>query len=410
MRQDLLEKARSRLAAIMDYYKNEDNGPLTRDPASLMGGNSGVVLLKGLLYLATGENEYLTSLETDLDDIVEYISQTEILPTFCSGLAGIGWLFVYLHEKNILDFEINSFLEDLDSLLEEKIHAMIAEKNFDILHGAVGIALYFLKRTNFPIIENVIRALQECADTNGAETKWSRIDKDARPVYDLGLAHGNAGMLYFLGKCYEKKIQQDICRRMLHTGLNFYISNIQDTHKYGSFFASIKPAENYSGVLNNQTSRLAWCYGDLGILHTLYLTTRTIGAAELEAKFVAMLEKTVRRQKLSQTGVTDGGFCHGSSGLGYMYMSLYKKTEKPVFKIAAEFWLEQTLDFGVQDNGAAGYRFYKGENVWDNMTNMLTGTCGVGLFLANFLYEDLIIMVAWKSRSAIILKGGKLRT
>jgi len=87
--------------------------------------------------------EWLTHLHNILE---EKLSNESFLFKFCDGLAGIGWLYEYLSQRKIIDYDIIFFLEDCDICLEKALEKFILGARYDFLHGGVGVALYFAKR------------------------------------------------------------------------------------------------------------------------------------------------------------------------------------------------------------------------------------------------------------------------
>lgn len=42
----------------------------------------------------------------------EKLANDDFLSTHCSGLAGIGWLYEYLNQRKLIDYDTNVLLED----------------------------------------------------------------------------------------------------------------------------------------------------------------------------------------------------------------------------------------------------------------------------------------------------------
>lgn len=357
-----------------------------------MGGRSGTILLQSLFLQVTSNNKFKTEIESNIEFLVNKLeSSYEVLTTFCTGLAGIGWLFTYLNEKGIIDIALDEYLEELDETIEEKLKEMLSEQDFDILHGANGLGLYLLKRKRTDLVERIILALDAAAANIGNETVWQRFDRHKLQeyIYDFGLAHGNASILYFLAKCYKAGVLPDTCKRLIRGGLHFFTNNIQDFEKVGSFYPGSKLVKEYKTNTQPYFCRLAWCYGDLGILHSLLQVSKWINDNAMELKIIDMLETVATRRADKQTHVRDAGFCHGASGVGYLFLNLYNTTGNKIFQDTAEFWVERTLQLAYHKTGVHGYLFHMGEHGWERMSDMLTGLAGVGAFYVQYLYKEL---------------------
>jgi hypothetical protein len=78
----------------------------------------------------------------------------------------------------------------------------------------------------------------------------------------------------------------------------------------------------------------------------------------------------------------DAGSCHGSSGVGYIFLNLYNKTNIESFKKASEHWMEETLKMGkLDDRQSHGFLFPKGDTLIADIS-MISGLSGVFAFLS----------------------------
>jgi lantibiotic modifying enzyme len=318
-------------------------------------------------------------------------SADHLSPGFCDGLAGWGWLMVYLKEQNLLpDFD-DTLLEDVDEVLSASLTSMLQENNYDLFYGAIGLGLYFLKRRQFGMVKKILYGLADSAVTDEQEIKWVQhspvLSKDAR--YDLGLPHGITGILYFINKCYRENVLPGLCEALLIKGTRFFLNNIQPEEKIQSFFPYWIKTDQYGDKENTaQRARLAWCYGDLNILYTLLQLSRSIKDPVLENAVIKMLLKTCERKKQEETDIAEAGFCHGAGGVSYLYLKLFKQTNIPLFRETADFWYHYTYGLGNQ-NGPAGYLFCLDEKYWGPASGILEGLGGVALSFLAYLHSDL---------------------
>lgn len=65
--------------------------------------------------------------------------------TFCSGFSGILYLFDFLRENDFIDMDVVEAQTLLDNYLVSCMRKDIQQRNYDFMHGAVGVGLYFLK-------------------------------------------------------------------------------------------------------------------------------------------------------------------------------------------------------------------------------------------------------------------------
>lgn len=371
---------------LLTDYKQEKDYLLF----GLMGGRAGITLAQSILYLNTRNNDFLIEIEGNCDSIIQDLNDSnEISVGYANGIAGIGWLFLTLKEWNIIEYEIDDIVDELDVVLEKSLTDFLHESKYDILHEALGLGVYFLKRGKYEPTVEIIQKLEESGIREGSEIKWSRFDKyiSKLDVYDFGLAHGMSGILYFLGKCYFKDIERERCKALIDGIISFYFNNIQDPLVIGSYFPDAIPVHRYQLKNNNGSkSRVGWCYGDLGITHTIFLISKWTGDIELYNQALIMLKEIAKRRGFDATLLSEAGLCHGSSGNGTIFLSLFRKTNYPEFLDAAEYYLNITLEYGSK-YGSTIDSFTDSVNRVGSLQTicLLTGITGPALFFSTYL-------------------------
>lgn len=372
---------RQQLADLENYYlHNYKEQPI--ESFGLMSGFSGIILLQSMFLELTRNEKFKKEVERNIKVLIKNIEKGAIgSTTFCTGLAGIGWLFEYLNQRKIVNTDMDAFAEDLDIILEKEADRMIKESDYDIMHGYLGLGMYFLKRKKNRIIEKMIRTLKSSSENIREEIAWKRLDGHMfhKYIYDFGLAHGNASILYFLTKCLNFGILPDVCRSMQKGSINFFIENIQNVDSTVSFFPSVKSADTYKVITEASSSRLAWCYGDLGILHSLLLSSDS----DLIKTIIPLLEQSTHRKEVQKTLIEDPFFCHGSAGVAYLYLNIYKITKKEIFLGAAEYWTSETIRLLSAEENNQKVKTNKGMR-----DNLLTGKGGLALLFLSCHYKN----------------------
>lgn len=137
-------------------------------------------------------------------------------------------------------------------------------------------------------------------------------------------------------------------------------------------------------------SRLAWCYGDLGIATSLLLAARLAEEQDWEEAALDVARATAARG-FAASGVVDAGLCHGAAGVAHLYNRLYQASRDPVLEDAAVRWVEQTLAMRRPGEGVAGFLAWlpgpkaaadgSADLRWTPDPGFLTGAAGVGLAL-----------------------------
>lgn len=376
-----------KLLEILEYFKKrykKDNYFNYSDSVSLMSGISGTILLQTLLYDTFKEKELKREIENNIDHVITLLEeQNNVLFSFCGGLAGVGWLFLYLNKKQVIDIEIDNFLQEIDDTLKVVLEEWLNSKLLDYLHGALGIGIYFLKRNKFTEVKKIIASLYNFAYKEKNELKWAFSLFSEELFFDCGMAHGNCSILAFLLKCYKRKILPNTCYEMIESLMNFYVNNIQDFDKIGSYFPYKISTQDYlSNKKNEVLSRIAWCYGDLSILYTLYLSSFVTKNNNLKNDILRMLINTSKRKEHSSTFVDDACFCHGTSGIAYIYYRLFKHTQNDIFKESSIYWTNQTILMGNNNNSGVNGYLFGFENIGNVPSlDILNGYAGIGLLL-----------------------------
>jgi lantibiotic modifying enzyme len=380
---------------LQHYFLNKVEEKST--PISLLNGIGGTILIQSLLFEHTFNPEYKSLLNYNIDLLIKLIEEDDVLkPTFCDGLAGVGWLFLQLHRKQLIDINPDEFLMDLDDFLKSSLDNFLLKKNYDILHGAMGIGLYFLKRNSLDEVKKIVNDLYASCDKNSDELKLAIFDegKSNQYIYNMGLAHGHASLLYFIGKCYDANILRGKCKTILSGVINFYFNNLQDPVKTGSFFCNVINANDYGlGIKNLFCSRLAWCYGDLGILYSILIVAKSLRDRALYDRVEEMLIVVSKRKSVDQCKLEDAQFCHGTSGVAYLFLKIYRITRNTIFMKTATYWKDVVIDMGRNKKlGLLGYQFNRGSYDYQPNDTLL---CGIGGVLVTLLSFDEILIDDW---------------
>jgi lantibiotic biosynthesis protein len=231
---------------VQTIYNFIKSAPVRRGKMeiSLLGGNSGIVLFLALLHKHTADETIKTYLLNIYHSSLRKISHGHThVATFCDGLSGFAWLSCYLRKLDLVEFDPDVFFEDLDLYLYQCLQAFLAEGNWDLLHGALGLGIYFIERGNNEAAERILEYLKHEAEPESGQMKWSRFEPHfSEDIYDFGVAHGNAGIahyLYQLGSSNESYAAQ--CKSILNQIFDFYIENAQDLNVVGSYFYQKSP-------------------------------------------------------------------------------------------------------------------------------------------------------------------------
>jgi lantibiotic modifying enzyme len=378
-----------KLAEISEcLLKNTDK---LENNIGLMGGKIGVALYFFYYARLCGEDKYADYAVDLISGIFDVINNDFTYHTHAGGLAGIGWSIELLAQNEFIDTDTNEVLEALDPYLHKTMIYDIQSENYDFLHGAVGNGTYFLSRLSNPkakeYLEELVDELDKISqkDEDGA-IKWSSIlDRETgKKGYNLSLSHGIAAIIAFLGKVVEAGIHKEKASRLLKGAVQYLLKYKLDREKFASNFPSWISEEDPL-----TQSRLAWCYGDLGIGTSLWHTARSVGNKEWEKIAGDVLLDSTSRRDIQQNAVIDAGLCHGAAGIMHIYNRAYHYTGNEVFKETALYWAEQTLKLAKFDDGYAGYKAWHTEKYggWQPEAGFLEGVTGIGLAFISMISD-----------------------
>lgn len=309
--------------------------------------------------------------------------------SFCDGFSGILYLFEVLRENHFIDMDISHYQAPLDDFLITQMKYDIQHCDYDFMHASLGVGLYFMKkRTNLKYIDLLIDFLYQSSEKDIEEQifKWKTIiDYDRNLVgYNLSLSHGISSIIIFLSRAICLGRQNEKIMKMLSGAVSYLLSHQKNFSQFGSFFPNYLIINSKKNV---SKSRLAWCYGDLGIGISLWKAGETVNNKEWKNEGLKILLQSTIRQNYNETFVNDAGICHGSAGNILIYRRMFLETNLNEFKNAADFWTTKTLDFLNFENELIEYKTYE-KNGWINNYSLLTGISGIGLVLLMCLGDD----------------------
>ena len=358
----------------------------------LLTGISGQILLCSELFLHQKiSQEWLNHLHSVLENRLE---SEEFIFTHCSGLAGIGWLYEYLSQRKITDYDTNILLEDFDNYLEKALKNFLLEKNYDFLHGGVGVALYFAKRAIkkkelVNVLNQFLDDLERISIENDGTLKWrSYLSEEIGWGYNISLAHGMASIVSILAKLHQiEGIDKEKTERLLFGVVPYILAQEINKDKYGSYFSCFA-LESTSNIFK---SRMGWCYGDLGIASALFQAGKVLNEnVWIDKSLEILLFAATKRRGLEDNFVRDAELCHGTAGIGHIFYRVWWNTRLPQFKEAADYWFDQTLKMAKFSDGLAGFKTMEvpdGKPKWINKYGLLEGISGIGLAMLTYYHE-----------------------
>lgn len=376
---------------INEIYKEikKDNSSII----SLMGGKMGGIIFLHQLFKINPTIEILTTLNSTIENSFSKINEINHT-SFASGLSGLGWAYNYLSKCNTLTSDIEPFLLQVDEVIENSLDKMIKSNDYDFLHGAIGHSVYLFGRNNYKLLSKIVNEIDNSAIKGKNGYCWISNfiiseNMPSKEVYNISLSHGSSAIIVFLSKFLNLKSDDVVsinkAKHILREAVKFILS-CKMNNLY-SIFPSICEIKNYT---EKRSSRLAWCYGDLGISIALWQAGNVLQDDNIKQEAINTCLHSTNRKTEENTMIIDTGICHGSSGVAHIFNKMYDYTGKEDFKNAANYWIEKTLKMATFEDGLAGYKKYQGttSEKWQIDYGLLEGIAGIGLVLLSHISEE----------------------
>lgn len=286
-----------------------------------------------------------------------------------NGIIGMAYGMKIIESNLGVEICDSQFYKSVGDVSFDFASKQLDRNNYDMLHGGGGAILYLSKLNESKKLEQLINKLSQNSNSTDKGIYWSKkeINEEGQEVekIDFGLAHGQASIICMLsGLLKRKQGRASVIKSLISKNVQFILENeLPKGSKY--LFPTM--------IINNKAesrSRLAWCYGDLGIAVSLLEAGEALEDQELKKEAIKIALRTTRLKNISDTHVADAGLCHGSAGIGHLYNRIYNKTGIVDFKNSANHWMAKTVRFGDGDSDTAGY------TVWDTDSKKMKGEYG----------------------------------
>lgn len=333
---DLVTVARARLSSLSAEIDQLDFGRYSCIELC------NLVLLSGYLALAVHPCPWRNRATLALRAAI-----TELSPNLPSslfgGFAGIGWTIEHLRRTVVRQpvdgSGVEDPLKDIDDIVLSRLQHPRWHGHYDLIGGLAGIGIFFLERlpllTAYQGIKLILNHLEQQAEQTGSGITWftpaqlvpeSQRQECPAGYFNLGLAHGVPGVVQFLGEVVAAGIEQPRAQRLLDGAVQWIISCPQPASAASRFSNWIAAGQEL------KSSRLAWCYGDLGLAASLHHTAERLRRKDWRQFAQALLDRCLAR---SPDQVKDAGLCHGAMGIAHIFNRAYQVNQESRYKIAA---------------------------------------------------------------------------
>lgn len=358
----------------------------------LLSGKLGTFLFKYKYFKLFNNAELLDQLFEEITESI-YSDINISDESFCEGSSGKNCFYNYLFSEKIITSEdLDLITTDFESMIQ-KAENQILLGNYDFLYGASGYLhsyichneISYAKEYYFKLKDIFTPYIDKCKVSNHYPYFDSVKGHHLSPIKtDLSLAHGISGLL----KANLDLLSLDTTYKPLINNCNNIIDYILE-HQFTTPTESYFPNFIYSDKIDVESSRLAWCYGDLGIAIILLFASIQLKSSYLKEKAIDILEFNSKRRSPDNTRVKDISLCHGSAGIMHIFNKAYLLTLEPKFKEAADYWFDETMKFGTYTDTISGFKsFHNPINSFVQDNSILLGVSGVGLALLSHLTHD----------------------
>lgn len=381
----LLHQIHAIASESFNHYKQSHLG--------LLSGKAGLILLHGYLSKLFPE-KYSVQCENMAEELYEALENESHHYTMSSGIGGAAFALQHLNTIGFFEHVEDDSFDDLDDYLSNAIDIDIKSRNWDPLHGYIGLGIYFLERHSFKnqtgVLTKIVDALYHSRVDFENYKLWITLGYQhySKDNYNFGMAHGMSGIVSFLSLVAAHNIEYDKCLEMVTDVLSFFSQYKTDQVLTGMFPTSIEVHD----FKPEAGGRLGWCYGDFCVINAFIHAGKSFKNKNW-IDFGNEIALLTTQRSFENSGIIDPCFCHGNIGTILHYYRYYKLTKDEKFKQALIHYLQVNLSHFYQaDKGYGGYQYSSfdentNERVWVNEIGLLEGSAGIALVYLSLVFD-----------------------
>jgi hypothetical protein len=251
-----------------------------------------------------------------------------LAPWLYGGAAQAGWTALKYSE---LAGVRAPKLDAVDAVVVRWVEEYPEDHDVDLPRGILGLGVYGLCHPSPAIAHKVVSGVLRTIDARLDRTEEGSFIRLADTPYrrgtaptdighrDMGMAHGNAGLLAFLSVASLLPGTDGATAAKLQREILAWLPRQRSLVEGAVFPQSVET--------RYRATRSAWCYGDPGVALALFLAADALHASGGDAASVAEAQEAirlatqaataVRLRRADQLGIHDACLCHGSAGLAY---------------------------------------------------------------------------------------------
>jgi|SRR5579859_1700734 len=262
-----------------------------------------------------------------------------------SGLTSVGWTIEHLSRMLVSGWEAEGkdadYLENLDKIIIVRLERGRWLAPYDLVAGLVGIGVYFLERLPRKAaargLHLILGHLEQQAEYSDQGVTWftppellPSHQREMCPTgyYNLGTAHGVPAVAQFLGELVAASIEAERAKVLLNALMSWLLAHRQRSGAVSRYSNWIAPGDTQANL-----SRVAWCYGDLGIGGLLHHLALRLGREDWLEIAHSLLDGCLAR---TEDRVRDAGLCHGALGVAHIYNRVHQVGREGRYRDAAQ--------------------------------------------------------------------------
>lgn len=275
------------------------------------------------LYCHTENPIYLEAVQTGAEELLNSLDEVPD-GSFGYGKAGILYLLLFLRRQEMIDFDL-AVLTFYENEITDACQAYVVSHIYDLQSGYIGIGLYYLEaylsgeKQFAKKLDVLVEDIEQAAVHTKGGICWRYYlqGENGRSV-NIGLLHGVCSLLSFLSLIYPYvSLKENICI-LLAEGFCFIESlKKEGIYPYGYDFAN-------KDRLQTSRHNYSYCLGETGIYSTYLLINSILRNSRIEEAVKQLA--TVYMQQTVNLG--NPYFCHGMSGVLYLYNRICETDEK----------------------------------------------------------------------------------
>ena len=391
---ELAERARDAVLAVAEALcRPEVVGSIHRP--GLSRGHASRALFLTYAAAGLGEPRWLEAAADALAAAGEALASEPVGVELFGGFTGVGWTFQHLAGRLFPAAEAADASDEIDDALCGVLDGRWAGP-YDLIAGLAGFVLHALegppRRASDRLLELALAELDRHAEADGGGRTWRtrpellpahQRAESPRGHYNLGVAHGVPGVVAAAAAAVSRGAGGEPARRLLDDAAAWLLGREQGPEAEARFANWIDAAAGGGPEPSpaTQPTRLAWCYGDLGIAAVLDLAGRAAQRADWRHT-ARRLARSAAARPAERSGIRDAGLCHGAAGVAHLFNRLAQSTGDAVLADAARRAYAEALDLRQPGRGIGGFLAWEpSRGGWQADPGFLTGAAGVGLGL-----------------------------